>query len=92
MPYKKKTVRKKATAKKPSKSKTTMKDGPVKGVYATKKDAQSGKYIIAYKFLRHTNKKTSVTIGGVQKYKRSIQAFKDRNFKKVPFSNLVLKS
>jgi len=74
---------------KPAKSKTTMKDGPVKGIYATKKDAQSGKYIIAYK-LNNSIGKTSVTIGGVQKYKRSMQAFKDRNMRKVPFGNLKL--
>ena len=74
----------------PYKKKTTLKDGPIKGIYAVKKDAQSGKYIIAYKFLRQGKTTTSVTIGGVQKYKRSLQAFKDRNFQKVPFGNLKL--
>mgnify|MGYP003109709462 CR=1 FL=1 len=69
--------------------KLSKKDEPAKGIYATKKDLHSKKWIIAHKF--NNSPFTSFSIGGKQKYDRAIKAFKDRNFKKVPFSNVVLK-
>ena len=62
---------------------------PVKGIYATKKDLHTQKWIIAYKFLRPGP--TSFSIAGKQKYDRAMKAFKDRNFKKVPWGNVTLK-
>ena len=69
--------------------KLSKRDGPVKGFYATKKPIGSDKWIIAYKFNRPGS--TSFSIAGKQKYDRAMKAFKDRDFKKVPFSNVVLK-
>lgn len=69
--------------------KLSKKDAPSKGIYATKKDVFSGKWIIAYKFNRPGP--TSFSVAGKQKYDRAIKAFKDRNFKKVPWGNVTLK-
>lgn len=70
----------------PYKKKTTLKDGPIKGIYATKK--WGNKYIIAFKYNHRVN--TMISISGVQEYNRQIKRFKDIPFKKVPFANLKL--
>lgn len=69
--------------------KLSKRDAPAKGIYAVKKDTLSGKWIILYKF--NGPGRLTITIGGKQKYDRAMKAFKDRNFKKVPFSNVTLK-
>jgi len=71
--------------------KLSKKDAPVKGIYATKKDYYpgSGKWIIAYKFNK-VGSSTSIAIAGKQKYDQFMKSFESRNFKKVPFSNVVL--
>ena len=72
--------------------KLSKRDAPSKGIYATKKDYDGHffKWIIAYRFNK-PGSKTTITHAGKTKYERFIKGFKDRNFKKVPFSNVVLK-
>lgn len=79
MPYKKKTVRKKATAKKP-----VTKLG---GHYTYKKSGV--KYILAYS--KAGSGKSTVKVVGKLDLNRTLKSLKARNYKKVAASNIVLK-
>ena len=73
--------------------KLSKRDAPSKGIYATKKSYHAQHfymYIIAYKFNK-PGSKTTLTVAAERKYKQFIKSFQDRNFKKVPFANVVLK-
>lgn len=69
--------------------KLSKRDAPSMGIYATKKYI-TGQWIVVYR-MNKTHSKTNFTLAKKQQYDRIMKAFKDRNMKKVLWSNVVLK-